>query len=555
MAENIKQENKQTKNQEQLGESNRTDPKVCHDPSFTFEGIARLFPNQNKELGEDGEISAYNEYDMTKIDGIEYPLVTINNRNIENHEIVNMNISYNDFLPTISITIFDEHEEEQKINTTQMSSIIRVVMVSPVDKVYKKILLNFRILNASIDPSNTKRISYYGEYYVEGFRNVNTMLISMKSPCSICNGGGHVNANTWEMLHRISELTGLGFATTKKCKEVEDRLIRNINTKRFNSYIKEQLLHSGTDVDNIFDAWVDLYGYIVMVNIPWILNEEITYKELSIIANTGTHPTSNNLPEQIPEEVPRTLTNYNLMGVISNLEIESYYMKVNNESIEHGTLERIYQISLVDNGRNTKLDLLDIQTKQNSIDGEHIEDYNTGKTRPIPQFNFNDPAWTGLSGGYDVNTQKKIRSAYLKKIHQSLLYVKLKTINFGLQRGTLVNIVIFEDDYHNKDFMLKNTSRLERTDTDMQEDELNLAEILNIDKYELMMNNGIMLPNYKLSGLYYIDGMYFEYNPNVGKIDQTIILIKKGTTSGYTNKHNGLGLPLSKYESQNNNEN
>ena len=155
MVENIKQENKQTKNQEQLGESNRTDPKVCHDPSFTFEGIARLFPNQNKELGEDGEISAYNEYDMTKIDGIEYPLVTINNRNIENHEIVNMNISYNDFLPTISITIFDEHEEEQKINTTQMSSIIRVVMVSPVDKVYKKILLNFRILNASIDPSNT----------------------------------------------------------------------------------------------------------------------------------------------------------------------------------------------------------------------------------------------------------------------------------------------------------------------------------------------------------------------------------------------------------------
>ena len=69
-----------------------------------------------------------------------------------------------------------------------------------------------------------------------------------------CLQGGHINANTWEMLHRISELTGLGFAATKKCKEIEDRVVRHIHTQRFNEFIEDQLTYSGLGEENIFDA-------------------------------------------------------------------------------------------------------------------------------------------------------------------------------------------------------------------------------------------------------------------------------------------------------------
>lgn len=540
--------NVEPEEQQPTGEINRTDPKVCHDPSISVEGIARLYSNQNKFNMEDDELSTINQYDSLKIDGIEYPLVTINNRNVENHEIVDMKISYEAFLPTINITVRDEQESEQKIYTTQMSGLIKVVMVSPVDKVYKKILLNFRILNVSFDPNNTHIITYYGEYYVEGFRNINTMHIWMPTVCPAqpnCGQGGHINANTWEMLHKIAELTGLGFAATKKCKEIPDHIVRHIHTQRFNDYIEQQLLHCGTDVDNLFDAWIDLYGYIVMVNVPWVLNEEITIKELTTVASIGAHPTSNDIPDQKPKDVQRVLSNYNMMGTKSNLEIESYYTIVKNESVEDGTLERIYPIKLTDKGRLTKLESLDIQTKQNSIDGDHIEDYNTGKRRPIPKFDFNDDAWTGLSGGYDINTQKRIRTAYFKKLRQSILCVKLKTINFGLQRGTLLNISIYDNDPQNKDFILKNTSRLVRTDNDVQEDIPPLPTELNQD--DLVRDDNAWLPNMKLTGLYYIDGMIFEYKPSVGKIDQTLILIKKGATSGYMNKYNGLGVPEHKY--------
>lgn len=527
-------------------EKNFTDPKVCHDPSIKFEGIARLHTSQNKVNMEnaDGDLSTNNEYDALRIDGIEYPLVAINNRNVENHDILSMTITYKDFLPHIYIQIHDIHQSEQKISSTQMSSIIRVVMVSPVDKVYKKILLNFRIMNVYIDPYNSSIISYSGEYYVEGFRDVNTSLIWMPTVCPkpiTCQQGGHVNANTWEMLHKIAEMTGLGFAATRQCKEIPDRVVRHVHTQRFNDFIEQQLLHSGTDVNNIFDAWVDLYGYIVMVNVPWVLQQELLPEDLSIIANVGIRGTSNDLPEQKPMDVIRVITDYNLVGDKTNLEIEAYYMNIDNDALTAGTLERIYPISLVDEGRNSKIDLLDIQTKQNSIDGQYLEDYNTGKSQPIPKFDFNSSEWTGHEDGYNLNTQKRIRQAFFKKLNQSILNVRLKTINFGLQRGTLINVLIHDNDPANKDLMLKNSSRIISNEEYYEEDKVPLPPEVNFN--DLIRDSDAYAVSLKLSGIYYIDGMTFEYTPETGKINQTLRLIKKGLTSGYINRHNGIGVP------------
>ena len=228
------------------GETNRTDPKVCHDPSITMEGIVRLFPNQNKVNFEEGEVSTNNKFEMTRVDGIEYPLVAVNDRNIENNEIISLTINYKTFLPQIELIIRDEHQKEQKINTTQMSSIIRVCIIATVNNVYRKLLLNFRTYDMQINESDPTLVTYYGTYYVKEFRQVNTRHIWMPSVCPAqpnCGQGGHINANTWEMLHRIAELTGLGFAATKKCKEIPDHVIRNIYTQRYDQFIEQQLVH------------------------------------------------------------------------------------------------------------------------------------------------------------------------------------------------------------------------------------------------------------------------------------------------------------------------
>ena len=524
------------------GEKNRTDPKVCHDPSIIIEGIARLYTDQNKVMMEDGDISTNNTYDATKVDAIEFPLIVINNRNIENYDIIYVDIQYKNFLPSIKLIINDPHQDEQKINTSQMSGLIKLCMTAKVDKVYKKILLNFRIYDVKINEMDPTEVTYYGVYYVEKFKQINTKHIWMESVCPSqpnCGQGGHINANTWEMLHKISELTGLGFAATKNCKEIEDRTIRNIYTQRYDQYIQQQLKHSGLTEKNIFDAWVDLYGYIVMVNVAWVMEENIKPDELDIIANWGLHGTTNDTPETDITTVPRTLTNYNLMPAPSNLEISSYNMVVDNNAVNHGTLEQVYTVNF-DNSLSN-LSITDIQSKQDSIDGDFIEDYNTGYERPIPVFNFNDDAWTGLSGGYDLNQQKIIRNAFFRKKRQSILYVVLKNMNFGLQRGTLVNVAIFDKDPINKKRMFQNVDNISQAGDNIQQPDAQLPPEINEE--DVIMDDTVVIPNIKLTGLYYIDGMEFEYSQEYGRIVQTLILIKKGITSGYQNKHNNPRVP------------
>ena len=57
------------------------------------------------------------------------------------------------------------------------------------------------------------------------------------------------------------------------------------------------------------------------------------------------------------------------------------------------------------------------------------------------------------------------------------------------------------------------------------------------------MDGGAYMPNIKLSGLYYIDGMTFTYSKDLGRIVQTLHLMKKGKTSGYENRHTSPRVP------------
>ena len=61
-----------------------------------------------------------------------------------------------------------------------------------------------------------------------------------------------------------------------------------------------------------------------------------------------------------------------------------------------------------------------------------------------------------------------------------------------------------------------------------------------MDNRELIQNQGIALPVISKCGLYYIDGMTFEYDKYDNrdhKIVQTLYLIKRGNLTNMQNKH------------------
>lgn len=501
---------------------NYTDPKVIFDPSVKFNPIARKYygVSYNYEKTEDDMYSnVNNQYNTLKIDAVEYPLIVINSRNIEQTDILYMGLKFTSFLPEIELTILDELETEQKIETSNMSGSIEVVICSRVDSVYKNIRLHFRIYNVNINQMNPKETTYFGTYDIEAFRQVNTGFLKKNQ----------TKANFYELLYVIAQKCGLGFAATKSTEDINDRALRNIFTQRYPDYIKEQLKFAGCDEDSVFDAWVDPNNYIVLVNVSWVLNEKVSPHDLTIVVSKGFPSTDRDVPDPVPEEMERCLTNFNKISTDSNLFIKGYSMVIDNEAVWKGTSERIYTINW-DDSNVTTLNSLDIQTKQNSVDGEYLKDYNTDFNRPIPVFNFNDD-------DYDLNTQKIVRRHFWNKHRHQILKVKLKHINIGLQRGTLVGINIWEQNAQVKEIMMSNEQNLvgdqgtDRPKLEFRYDEENITDD------EIILSEGMQLLSGKLSDLYYIDSIVYEYSKLVGEIEQTLYLIKKGATSGYNNAH------------------
>jgi hypothetical protein len=520
-------------------ETNITDPKVCHDPIFKSEGIARLYTSENKTMMDNGESSDYNFYDALLTDGVQYPLLVINNKNIEDYYIMDYKLSYKEFLPTLSVIIRDDHQHEQKINSTQMSGLMRTCIVSSVDKVYKKIIMQFRITSVEIDHNNPIYVKYHGTYEIPNFRHTNIGHIWMKDfcPAKWCQHKGLKNANTWEFLHELAAKSGLGFAATYHTKDIEDRSLRNIPSEKINEYIINQISYSGLDEDSIMDAWVDLYGYIILVNISYVFNEELEPEDLTIVANYGLNGVTNKLPTQKPQPVQRTLTNWPMMNTPSNMTISMYSMTIDNSVVQNGTLERKYMIQL--KGRKTIMNTHEIQVQQSSVDGKYLEDYNTEVSCPIPKFNFNCPEYTGIKG-YDMNLQQAIRNSWFNKKRQSILKVQLSQINLGLQRGTLINLAIFENDVINKKIIAEQTSNIVGNQ-DTKNDDMHFME--EWSKGTTLIDDNLWVLNIKLSGMYYIDGMEFLFNHDYNEIIQILYLIKKGKTTGYNNKHTPPHVP------------
>jgi flagellar biosynthesis chaperone FliJ len=501
--------------------ANPTDPQVIFDPIFKVNPIVRKYYgvsyNYNK-TEDDMYSNVSNKYNTLKIDAVEYPLIVINTQTIEQRDVLYMGLKLKGFLPTIELTIRDVKQVEQKIQTSQMNGSIEVCISSRIDKLYKNIRIHFRISNVTINPLNPQQVTYTGYYDIEKFRQVNTGFLKKDQ----------TKANFYELLYVIAQNCGLGFAATDNTEDVEDRCLRNIFTQRYDEYIEQQLNFAGCDEDSILDAWVDPYNYIVLTNVSWVMNKEVDPNEYSIVAICGYPSTDRDVPDPKPKEVSRVLTNFNRMYEPTNMMIKSYSMIINNNAVSSGTLERIYTINW--NSSNvTLLDTTDIQTKQNSVDGEYLDEYNTGHNRPLPRFNFNDD-------DYDLNTQKIIREHYFNKHRQQMLKLKLLHPNLGLQRGTLVSVSIWEQDPQLKEKMIAQANNL-NGDESWEKPEMSKKDPYYLTDYDIVENEGLQMMNFKLSDLYYIDSILFEYSSEVGEIEETLFLIKKGKVSGYDNYH------------------
>ena len=466
-------------NQEIIKEPyNPTDPEVKFDPEFEGKLVVKEFDDADKT-------SSHGSYNSLKDDAINIPIVRLNNITLTDEQIDQVIIYYNSFFPKIHLSIKDTENVIKICDTPGFDNEINVVITCQINGYYKKLTLLFYITDFNI---YDEYIAYDGVFKMQ---SLNTHVMKQI---------GKGKLNTYNMLSEIAKENKLGFAATKKCEEIKDENYRLIRSKTYIDFIQDQLSFSGLDEESIFDAWIDIFGYIVMVNVYYVLNENVEPQQLTIYTIYGGENTINdeNMEPQAVQ-AQRTLTNNLVDTANTNLHFKVFENIIDNKKIyENGSLNTNWYMSSP--CEDNKIEQEQLQIIENSAEGvSFAKEYEFGKTE-----------FLGIEfGETPILIKKKINQRYFEKIRAKRLKVELERYNIGLERGTLVNIIFKE----------YNSAVIKTFNNNNDEEESIEGKV-----------------NLYMSGMYYIDSMEFEYITDEHKIKQYLYLIKKSVDNKPLNK-------------------
>ena len=484
---------------------NPTDPIVVFDPEFDFSNIVVSLNDYTEHMPS----TPVNDTNFLNIDAITQPLLKLNNKIIFPEKIYSLEIYLKEFLPKIKITVEDSDKNIQASDVPGMNNIITVILTAPVDGASKKMVMDFYITDCIFNEDNT--VTYIGEYKANGLKQVKYTQIG-DSPLS-----------TYEYLYKIAKELKLGFACTNKCKEINDKKWRQIYSDTYVEYINKELKHAGIDEDSIFDAWIDNFGYIVLVNISYVFSEKLDIKQLSTKVIHGVTNTlvESPTPKQEVLEVYRIINNIEENNNINNLYFSEYHSVVDNKNIlKKGTKNKYFYLSSPCD--QNILQIENIRTIENSVDGIEGQDEYVYENIEFIGTNQSDEEGCELF-------QEQVVENYLNKIYAKSLVVTLENANYSLQRGMIVFVYINEYEQANKQLVTNNAENAITAQEDTND------ETANYLKENILDEIGVMNPS--LSGLYYIKDITFSFTGGIYKINQTLTLIKRDLQSNIVNKY------------------
>mgnify|MGYP006923219659 CR=1 FL=1 len=95
---------------------------------------------------------------------------------------------------------------------------------------------------------------------------------------------GDDKLTTFEFCEEIAKTLKIGFAATDGCKDVSDAKWRQAYSERLRDFIYDQVKCGGLDEESIFDCWIDLFGYLVLVNFNYVMHYKANLDNYSIFS-------------------------------------------------------------------------------------------------------------------------------------------------------------------------------------------------------------------------------------------------------------------------------
>lgn len=505
---------------------NYTDPIVRHDPRIQPTTVSVL-NNSTRATEQTADGSSNLPDDKKTVDAIRIPLIRINTFVIDPTEVIYMKINYDGFVPTLYLAVSQASHNYQEMDVIGMENTITVVMSPYVDGAYKSVSIDFYVTNVDYSGNTIRFNATYKHIGLEVHHTEQVTFNPYPSngcQATYCMLPTNRYPTTFEFLHRIAvnEL-GLGFATTDHVKEIKDNKSRILSNVTYYKAMLDAIKEGGLDQDSIFDGWIDLYRYLVVVNVSWLFQEDVYYYDLGFHPEVGVQVTDDISPSPVQSDMTyRVISNIEIdVDFDNNMLFDHYKWEVNNSDLYmNGTISKYIIGEPSSNGGSNAVNETDVTIVEDKLDSRYKNS----------QYYFTKQEYLGYEYGNvdDNNTptllQSKIHDNWFRKKRARRLRVTMKYANFGLQRGTFIVLIVGQTDPGLKDRLVRRKDSV---------DEINGEEYIpsHYQENNILMNQGAQVVDYIISGMYYIDGMEFEYDKDTERIIQHLLLIKKGPFS------------------------
>lgn len=415
------------------------------------------------------------------VTGVRTPVVWLNKKILFSRNIKSIHLDFCGRYPEGTLTVIDSTESIAETDPPSANNRILIAISPATDDAYKKIKIPGYITDVfKVGPGTTTYSFIYKYMPLE--------IPQMEAyPCS----------NTYNFFKRVAQATKLGFAISNNVKDIDDLHYRVFGGKNLKQAMDEQIQFAGLDENSIFDYWVDPWGYINLVNIPYQVQEVDLNVDLKI--EVGHSSDVQDIPssietQQIPSETGPVAFITNLqLNWETNIHI-AYYRRItdNNRTVFRGNSVQYQQFTMEGAGTSeSRMEQLDVITSAPQVESIDASQYEFAKYR-FQGFEMDD---------VPILKQKSLHENYMTKYQTNYLEVVMSKPNFGLTRGGQIQVIIYS---YGQRYMKM---------AEMSPDEM-------LDEREQMPT---IDPT--MTGVYYIHGMTFDFVNGEKYLKQTLKLI------------------------------
>lgn len=440
-------------------------------------------------------------------EGLEMPVIRINDYIINQGEIDYLVINSTGFIPTINLTLSIEADTFLLKNTPKDGDIISIAL-RPKSDIYKTIRNDYVIKKVSTTQTNEKRIgkqtiSLSGELFVPG-------LDSDKS----CFGFIGTSKDAFK---DAAKRLGLGFAFNDE-DNTEDYQVWLCYTESIRDYLKDVLSHAWKNEISFYKAWIDTYYNLTYVDMNKTLLDDESNTDMMALTSAIRDNYENPVMEDIEQDnallATKGLINHeiykNTTSYISNWSVTNNSTSItfdlgteivsntfrHNQNIFNDGGEYNESVSNVPAYDQTKKDYIILR-------GRAISDASSDVEQQRANYSYKDiyvrKPWTGIeyvmsdtdsestdstntwSGNTHINYNRAVyhNLINIRELDKLYITVTVNGLNTQIIRGDKIPIVLYLSDE-------------------------NKAKMVNAEE-----NAGIY--NYFYSGFYYVDGVKYIY--------------------------------------------